>query len=384
MIAALLLVLTPLVPWMDSHVSSILHHQFAPSSVSGWADWNYSGYQNKPGWKELDDGIIPTLERVAHKDGCGRTMWEYNSSLNRFGTPESLMLLPYFTNNCIASMEGVLFESASSTPYHFINQAELSASPSEAMVATTTHIQYPVAPEVALGVQHLQLLGVKYFMASSATIQAQAAVDPQLKLVATTGPWPSQYTGATPSTTWKIYEVRHASVVKALTKTPDVLTATGPQQPSWLPVAQSWYADPARWNQQLVAGGPSSWARTATPSKAPPGKPLPKVHISDVKMGINTVSFHVDRTGVPVVVGISYFPNWQVTGASGPWRSEPNLMVVDPTAHDVTLTYGATGADHLGLILTIIGLVVLVVLIRRRSFAPTWTPFSRLPRAQRS
>jgi hypothetical protein len=50
----------------------------------------------------------------------------------------------------------------------------------------------------------------------------------------------------------------------------------------------------------------------------------------------------------------------------------------------VTLTYGATGADHIGLILTVIGLLVLVVLIRRRPFASTWTPFSRVPRAQRS
>jgi len=382
MIAALLLVLTPLVPWLDSHVSSLTHHQFAPSSVAGWADWNYSGYQAKPGWKELDDGIIPTLERVAHRYGCGRTMWEYNSSLNRFGTPESLMLLPYFTNNCIDSMEGVLFESASSTAFHFLNQAELSAYPSEAMVAATTGVQYGPL-DVTLGVKHLQLLGVKYFMASSSSVQAEAAADPDLKLVATTGPWPTTYTGAAPSTTWKIYVVRHASLVSPLTKTPDVLTATGPQQTSWLPVAQSWYAVPARWSQQLVAGGPSSWARTATPSTPPVGRPLPVVHVSHVKMGINTISFHVDRTGVPVVVGVSYFPNWQASGASGPWRAEPNLMVVDPTSHDVTLTYGATGADHVGLGLTLVGIIVLVVLFRRRSFAAAWSPltlFSRLRR----
>ena len=93
-------------------------------------------------------------------------MWEYNSDLNRFGTPESLMLLPYWTGNCIDSIEGVLFESSATTPYHFINQAELSAAPSEAVVAETTGIQYGPL-DVALGVEHLQLLGIKYFMASS-------------------------------------------------------------------------------------------------------------------------------------------------------------------------------------------------------------------------
>ena len=41
------------------------------------------------------------------------------------------MLLPYWTSGCIDSMEGLLFESSTTTPYHFINQAELSAGPSE-------------------------------------------------------------------------------------------------------------------------------------------------------------------------------------------------------------------------------------------------------------
>ena len=56
-------------------------------------------------------------------------MWEYDPSLNRFGTTMSLMLLPYWTNGCIDSMEGLLFESSATTPFHFINQNELSVTP---------------------------------------------------------------------------------------------------------------------------------------------------------------------------------------------------------------------------------------------------------------
>jgi len=104
------------------------------SAVSDWARWNYSGYERKAGWAELKDGIVATLDRVDRRYGCGRAMWEYNSSLNRFGTPEALMNLPMWTGGCIDSMEGLLFESSATTPYHFLNQAELSAAPSEAMV----------------------------------------------------------------------------------------------------------------------------------------------------------------------------------------------------------------------------------------------------------
>ena len=83
-------------------------------------------------------------------------------------------------------------------------------------------------------------------------------------------------------------------------------------------------------------------------------------------MGTDSVSFHVDRAGVPVLVAISYFPAWHVSGATGPWRAEPNLMVVDPTSHDVTLTYGTTSAGQLGLALTVVGFVCMIVFFRRR------------------
>jgi len=334
-----------------------------PSNVAAWAQWNYSGVERKPGWAELQ-GIVRTMDNVTARYGCGRDMWEYNSSLNRFGTPMALMLLPNYTGGCVDSMEGLLFESATSTPYHFINQAELSVGPSEAMVPATTGIVYgPV--NVPLGVQHLQLLGVKYFMASSPLIQDQAAADPALTLIATTGPWSSTYSGSS-TTTWKVYLVHDSALVAPLPETPDVLTGVGAAQKSWLPVSQRWYADPAAWSQQLVAGGLPSW--TKAPEGVAPAQhhALPAVTVSDVRSTDDQVSFHVSRTGVPVLVRVSYFPSWHATGALGPWRSEPNLMVVDPTTHDVTLSYGLSGPDKLGLVLSAIGVVVLLVLLRRR------------------
>ena len=43
---------------------------------------------------------------------------------------------------------------------------------------------------VPLGIEHLQQLGVKYFLASSATVeQAASGADPALTQIASTGPW---------------------------------------------------------------------------------------------------------------------------------------------------------------------------------------------------
>ena len=38
---------------------------------------------------------MQTMAAMGKRYGCGRAMWEYSASENRFGTPEALMLLPY-------------------------------------------------------------------------------------------------------------------------------------------------------------------------------------------------------------------------------------------------------------------------------------------------
>ena len=69
------------------------------------------------------------------------------------------------------------------------------------------------------------------------------------------------------------------------------------------------------------------------------------------------------RTGVPVLVKESYFPNWQASGASGVYRVAPNLMVVVPTAHNVVLHYGASPADRVGEVLSVVGLLGLLAVV---------------------
>jgi len=321
--------------------------------VSVWAHYNFVGYEGQPGYPEYR-GVIETMKKVGATDGCGRAMWEYSPSLNRFGTPWALTLLPYWTDNCIDSMEGLLMESSATTPYHFLDQSELSAQPSDPMVG----LDYgPV--NVPLGVLHLQLLGVRYFMASSPQVEAQAVNDPSLRLVATSGPWHSTYGGGL-TTTWDIFEVRNSPLVTPLTDDPAVLRGISPRQGSWLPPSESWYLDPARWKVELAQSGPAGWPRVAPSDHNPPRRAVPRTTVSGIHQGISQISFEVSRVGTPVLVKTSYFPNWRATGAMGPYRVTPNLMVVVPTSHSVTLTYGTTTANDLGEVATILGLLGLV------------------------
>ncbi len=335
------------------------------SFVPDWVKWNYSGYQGADKSRRVEYfDLVNTMKQIGATDGCGRAMWEYEPELNDMGTPDALMLLPYWTNSCIGSMEGLYYESSATTPYHFLNAAELSEQPSNPVRGLT----YPSTPDVSEGVHHLQMFGVRYYMAISPETQAQANADPDLRLLRRLGPFLVSDTdngnGPVQPRYWNIYQVQHSTLVTPLANQPVVMRGVSGGNTAWLDPSVAWYTDPARWSVYETASGPTSWARVDAGDSNPPSKPLPPVQVTDVKVHEESMSFNVDRTGVPVLVNTSYFPNWQVSGGKGPYRATPNLMVVIPTSHHVELDYGYTALDYTGYVFSFLGLVGLVLLWR--------------------
>ena len=72
------------------------------------------------------------------------------------------------------------------------------------------------------------------------------------------------------------------------------------------------------------------------------------------------LSFTTDRVGEPHIVKVSWFPNWRVEGAEGPWMLSPGLMVVVPTQREVRLSYRDTPVDRAGKALTVGGVAALL------------------------
>jgi hypothetical protein len=355
---------------------------FDTTIVHSWAAWNYAGLEGKPAYSEFS-GMIDMMSAVGDEHGCGRAMWEYESDLQRFGTPMAPMLLPYFTDGCIGSMEGLYFESSSTTPFHFLNQSELSTGPSRAQ----RDLPYS-AFDIERGVSHLQLMGIKYYMATTPEAVAAARTDDRLTEVADETFLYSELDGSTVEQNWVVFDVADADIVSALPNQPVVLSDADdhidgwvyepdppeavegqPKPPKAAGPAVTWYNDPTRWDVLLATSGPEEWARVASTATDVPVQGNPEVEVSKIDVGSDSVSFQVDRVGVPVLVKVSYFPNWKVDGAEGPYRVTPNFMVVVPTEEQVTLTYGTTSIDLVGWLLTIIGMVAvagLAVLDHRR------------------
>ncbi len=345
---------------------------FEPSIVQDWAAWNYAGLESKPAWGEFE-GIVDMMSEVADEHGCGRAMWEYEGDLQRFGTPMALMLLPYFTDGCVGSMEGLYFEASSTTPFHFLNQSELSTAPSRAQ----RDLPYS-AFDIDKGVAHLQLMGVKYYMATSDAAITAARGHEDLTEVASETFMAPAGDGSATEHTWAVFEVADADIVQALEFEPVVLSDADDHIDGWVYAAEHpeavegqpkppkdpgpavlWYNDPTRWDVPLATSGPDDWPRAASTDLDPPREPVVPAEVSDVEITSDSVSFSVDEIGKPVLVKVSYFPNWKVSGAEGPYRVSPNFMVVVPTEHDVELYYGRTGTDLLGWFMTFLGLVLL-------------------------
>jgi hypothetical protein len=310
------------------------HRGFTP----GWARYNYEGFEVKSGWPQAR-ALFDTLRGLPP----GRVMWEFSRDYESFGTTRTLENIPVFAGQ--DTMEGLLIESSLNAPFHFINQAETSQTQTQAVPG----LAYP-GFDFPTGLRHLRMFGVRYYVAY--TDQAKkAAKDAKLRVVATSGKF-------------VIYQVGDGHLVEVPSYRPVLL-----DDPDWRGNSLTWYRT-VKWLDVQLAyaskGDKDARAAFADPGRLPardlphqalrsPG-PVPSRMVGD-----DQLEFTTDRIGEPHVVKVSYFPNWHVEGAKGPWMLSPGLMVVVPTQANVRLVYRDTPVDLAGKALTVGGVAVLLV-----------------------
>ncbi len=336
--------------------------------VDGWARWNYEGYEAKEPWAEYQ-ALMVELDQLPD----GRVHWEANRDLNKYGTPMSPMLIPYWTEGSQQSMEGLFFESSLTTPFHFINASEMSLQPSNPIPG----LPYKTF-DMERGIKHLQLYGVSYYVSFTSEATDKANAMDELTKVTTTEPFtifrlpetrlvePARFQPA-------VYEVPDRSLLGTLAGTSSVIGSDGESLLGFHDMALEWYVDMDNLDRWVVAGGPDEWPRIESLEERPDRLlTVPENAVSDIVVDHHRISFTTKAVGIPHLVKVSYFPNWTAEGAKGPWRATPSLMVVVPTSEHVTLTFDNTWAELAGMGLTAGGLIVLLVVglvVRRRAAA---------------
>jgi len=309
--------------------------------VPGWVKWNFEGYEGKTTWPEYQ-ALIQEVDRLPP----GRVMWEINNEMNKYGTPMALMLTGYWSEEH-PSMEGLVFESSLTTPFHFLNASEVSDRSSNAVRGLNYN-----GFDVERGIKHMALYDVAYYI-SYTERGAAGAQDAGLEELAVTGPW-------------TIFSLPDTDLVDIATFTPAIWDGGG----DFVEPALEWYDDVDNLDRWLVESGPADWpAVEAVDDRLLFQDPYAQGgEVTNIVLEDNRISFTTTAVGVPHLVKVSYFPNWQAEGADGPYRVAPSLMVVVPTQENVVLEFGKTSAENIGIALTVLALggIAAYAYLRRR------------------
>lgn len=357
-----------------------------------WSRYNFKGYEELPDYKEFDK-LMDTMADLP----AGRALWETTQS--GYGTTLALMLLPYYTNHRISSMEGLYFEASGTTAYHFLNVAEVSKQSSNPMAwpkcekvkdkagqdvlkdPTCIEQYYGNITDFDRGISHMKLMGVRYYMAHTAEAKELAKKSKDLKLVASvpdmvdsTPDGVGQGSYSAPNG-WDIFEIKGYNIVEPLAVDPVVVTDKGDTE-DWVQSGNLWLYK--WWNSYtqypvLLDHGPKNFKKMTADEalkdvlSTKEQNAKSNVKVSNVKLKNDSISFDVDKVGEPVLVKVSYYPTFKVTGAKEIYRASPNFMVVVPTSKHVTLAVERDGIEWFSIFLFILS-IVLFVFIKRDKF----------------
>jgi hypothetical protein len=234
-------------------------------------------------------------------------------------------------------------QSAATSPYYGFTNERLSRS----AVSLRLRDEGKHGFDLAGGVADLRLLGVRYYLAADPETQAAADASAQLRPVASTEPYEGMR--------WKVYELPDVHIVESLPFQPVVVEEIDQGRAGWERAMTKWYDSGAEREVPLVVDGPRAWPRVDKPPPRSPRVASPPTAVTNVRIDHHRISFEVADTGRPVMVKVSYFPNWKAQGADGPWRASPNFMVVVPRSNTVVRRFARTLPDYAGIMATLAG-----------------------------
>ncbi|HEX6219578.1 MAG TPA: hypothetical protein VF115_00645, partial [Acidimicrobiia bacterium] len=274
--------------------------------VDGWSKWNYEGYEAKEPWPEYQS-LMMELDTLPD----GRVQWESNSDLNKYGTPMSPMLIPYWTEGTHQSMEGLYFESSLTTPFHFINHSEMSYRPSNPIPG----LPYDTF-NMERGLAHMDLYGVDYYVSFTPEATERANETEGFTEIAVTEPFhifrlPETDLVVPATHQSSVYDVPQRGMFGALLGSETVTGADGQPLPSFFDMALDYYVDMDDLDRWVVADGPPEWRRIGSLEERPDVElDVPDDAVSDIIVDDHRIAFTTDAVGVPHMIKVSYFPNW--------------------------------------------------------------------------
>ena len=310
------------------------------SFLPHWLNWNFTGYEGKNDWTQIEN----LYSKLADLEP-GRIMWEPNSDMNKYGTPMTLMTIPYFTEH--TSMEGLYFDSSITTPFHFISVSGLAKRPSNP-VGGLSYINN----QFDQGVEHLNHLGVDYFISYTEEIESKAMDSEKLILLFSSEPF-------------SVFKVNSSKVeliyqdIKIFSKasTQDGILSSILRDTDIDNFFDKAYESFDELDKKRVIEVSNGMNIVSSKKN--------DLQITDLNITNNKISFFTDSPGELHLIKVSYFPNWKITNGKGPYRTSPSFMSVIPDNKYVEITFEKTIVEKNSFYFSIFSLLLsLIIFIR--------------------
>jgi len=317
------------------------------SFLPHWLNWNFTGYEGKNDWNQIQS-LYTKLENLKP----GRIMWEPNSDMNKYGTPMTLMTLPYFTKH--TSMEGLYFDSSITTPFHFISVSGLAKRPSNP-VGGLSYINN----KFDQGVDYLYDLGIDYFISYTEEIESKAMSSDRLNFLFSSEPF-------------SVFEVS-SSKVELINQDIEVFSKVNKQEG----ILSSVFRDTNITNffekayENFDELDEKRIVEVSNKILLQPSNNN-NLEVTDIRITNRKISFFTNNPGELHLIKVSYFPNWSISNGLGPFRTSPSFMSVIPNQEYVEINFVKTSLEKNSFYFSIFSLLLsLIILIRSKNVKKT-------------
>jgi len=327
LLAFIVLLLTLL--WVDSQ----------ETFVKKWIRSNYAGFEERPLWNDF----LSTNQFLKGSPQEPRIVYEHSMLHRRAGSVRAFEAIPLFSGR--STLEGVYIQASLCVPFIFYLQSEISQKASMP-IPNYNYSRF----NLKRGMEHFKLFNIKDFIVAEPETKAAVEKLPDFRLREQFGPYHVYEFLANPN-----------RYVESLKFKPVLSTAK-----DWRKLSYKWFrlgdlSVPIVFENTIDG---KDRHRFLIPDhldiKQPPKQPIETVE--PLKEVINEEEILIEGApiGKPVLIKISYHPNWKVEGADRIYLVSPAFMLIFPTSSQVRLYYGRSWPNYVGILIT--SLTIFIIL----------------------
>lgn len=273
-----------------------------------WADWNYSGWQSKGKFKELEK-----LSDALRGDlSLPRVAYEHHVKNNQVGTERVFEMLPYFANR--ATTESLYLQSTVLAPMIYSLTSEISQA------ASCPFHQWPCMRLNILGSQGRQeLLGIKELILSSEVSLNQAKNASFLQERFKYGPW-------------TVYENKNSVPMAEVFNEPPITISFE----NWRNQFWQWFRDYKKGSRFLVT------AKNERDLPASESFANGRICHPQTRVDFSGIELRTDCPGVAHYLKYAFHPSFTSSGGESLFLVSPGFLGVVPKTHEIKITFGSS------------------------------------------